>query len=415
LGRSNDTPVLSVWEVLPTDEAAQSIVRWQTDWREPGSLTPWARFANGNIVIQRSSEHEYVGWDLAGKTLRYRISQEAFLSPSPAFSGTRKYFVLPEDRRVRVFDADSGMNVSTLPVQRGANAVAVSRDGCRLAVLEGSSMSVWNLTDAGAEPQRLQAEAIGGGFDLTMAWVDDRHLMIDRGRIDMILFSVEHSVALWSYDFDVNVVAKWGASRSRSLVADHLVYSARFSEGAKRGLAVGAVKLPGTDAAQAIASLDPDTLMLIRPGSSIRVDVSAGEHNDRIRTALEGHVKNNGWKLDPSATNVLYAEIKQGEAQQVTYDFKGRRPNETVSATPYAHTLRIVCGKEKAWELTANFGIPGMIAVAKTGSVQDLVNQTPKVSPEFFEGVKVPERIFDPNMRRGLGASEVTNRGLLTK
>lgn len=415
MGRPDTKLILSVWEVLPTDEAAQSIVRWQTYWQEPGSLTPWARFANGNVVIQRSAEHEYVGWDLAGKALRYHIDQEAFFRPNPAFSGTRKYFVLPEDRRVRVFDADSGKNVSTLPVERGANAVAVSRDGQRLAVLEGSSMSIWDLTDASAEPQRLQAEAIGGGFDMTMAWVDDQHLMIDRGRIDMVLFSVEHSVALWSYDFDMSVDAKKDPSRSRSLVANHLVYSATFSEGAKKGLAVGAVKLPGTDAAQAIASLDPDSLLLIRPGSAIRVEVNAGEHNDRIWAALESHVEKNGWKLDPSAPNVLYAEIKQGEPQQVTYDFKGKRPNETVSATTYAHTLRIVCGKEKAWELTANFGIPGMIAIGKNSSVQDIVNQTTKVSPEFFEGVKVPERIFDPKMRRGLGSSKVTNRGLVTK
>ena len=416
IGRIDEPRILSVWEVLPTDDAVQSIVRWESPRsRIDSSSAPWARFVDGNLVIQHVSKHEFLAWDLAEKAVRYRIDHEGFFGPNPTLSGTRRYFALPEDRRVRLFDAATGENVSTLPVQWAANAVAFSRDGRRLAVLEGCSLSLWDLTDAQAEPERLQAEAIRGGFAMTMSWIDDRHLVVDRRQSGMALFSLEHRVVLWSYEFDREVNTGHDSSRSRSLVANHLVYSAKFSEGPQSGLAVGAVRLPGADPEQAVAALDPDTLMLLRPGSPVRVEAKTGEFDDQVRASLERHVQNNGWKLDPNATNVLIAEIKRGETEEVTYDFRGRRPNETVSVIPNIHTMRIVIEGETAWEVTANTGVPALIAIGEDSSVQDEVNRSQKPNPSFFDGVKIPERIPDPKKKNGFGTSAVTNRGLFTK
>ena len=413
LGTQEGKQILSVWEVLPTDEGAQSIVRWETSWETMGGArTPWAKLVGGDLVIQCTAEKEFVAWDLAKKNVRYRIEQDSAFAPVPALSGTRKYFAMPEMGRVRLFEASTGVNVSTLPIGFGANAVTFSDDGRLLAVLEGSNMSIWDLTDAEAKPRKLQAEAIRGA--LSMTWLDDQHMIVDRGHFGMALFSLEESATLWSYAFGLDVNTQIDTSRSRCLIRDHLVYAARINQSLQTGLAVGAVKLPGSDAEQAMISGDPSTLLLFKPGSPIRIEVHTGSHDAQVRASLERKVKENGWKLDPSSPNVLIAEIKQGQQRQKTYTFHGRRPNETVSYTPYNHTLRIKSGEDTAWEIMTSLGAPWMISIREDSSVQEVINRSEKTSPSFFEKAKIPERILDPKKRGGFGTSNVTNRGLVT-
>lgn len=145
-----------------------------------------------------------------------------------------------------------------------------------------------------------------------------------------------------------------------------------------------------------------------------RIEVNTGSHDAQVRASLERKVKQNGWKLDPSSPNVLIAEIKQGQPRQKTYTFHGRRPNETVSYTPYNHTLRIKCGEDTAWEIMTSLGAPWMISIREDSSVQEEINRSQKTSPSFFENAKIPERILDPKKRGGFGTSKVTNRGLVT-
>ena len=402
--------VLSIWQVLPTDDRSQSVLRWATP-PPPHGDTPWARLVNGNTVIQRLGEHDYVGWDLAKKALRYRIQQEVFAEPVPVLSGTGKYFVLPEERRVRVFDAVSGENVCTLPQKHQVSGVAVSRDGRYLAVLNRTGLSVWDLTAPEASPRCLKADAISSGADMTMAWLDDQYLMAASGPGTLTLLNLNHDMALWSYRFGLDVVR--GSERAYALVGDHLIYAAEINERGQEAVAIGAVRLPGADAEEAAAKLNSDTLMKIRRGSPIRLEVSVGKHEEQVRASLERHARNNGWNLDPNAPNVLVAEVKPGKPRQVTCNFHGRRPNETARVTPRIHSVRVLCDGTTVWEYNVHYGLSGSLSLGEGDTVQSAVDKMEKVDPTFFDRAKIPERILDPKYKRGLGASTVSNRGLV--
>ena len=125
--------------------------------------------------------------------------------------------------------------------------------------------------------------------------------------------------------------------------------------------------------------------MLLQPGSPVRVEMNAGEFDDQVRASLERKVQNNGWKLDTSAPNVLSAEIKRGETEEVTYDFEGRRPNETVSVTPTFTRCGFQFDGDTAWEVTASPGIPRLIAISRKESLQDEVSRSPTSGCEVFE------------------------------
>ena len=406
--------LLTVWEVLPTDDKVTPVVRWDSQGEIQAREIPWARLIDGNTVLQKWKKQEYVGWDLTQKGMRYRLNQEAFFAPAPVLSGGRKYLFVPEDAKVSIYETATGRRVSVLPSTGGSAAVAVTEDGRQAAVLGRNTLTVWDLVDATAPPEPYQAEAIGTPFNATLAWVGDQRLMAGSGG-NLALFSLRHRLALWSYQFDNSAVSDWRGGRTREIVAGHLVYAATFNERGQRGLAVGAVTLPGPNVDDVDASLDRRSLLVLQPGSSIRIDVKADQFNDQVRAAIERQVADNGWISDPAAPIVLTAEMKRGETQQVTYDFSGRRPQETVSVTPYISSVRIDGGGQTAWTAGTSSGAPGMIALSEKQSAQEEVNRWQKPNPGFFEKLDLPEEIMDPKYRNGVGATLVTNRGLVPK
>jgi hypothetical protein len=108
-------------------------------------------------------------------------------------SGGRRYLFLPEDKQVRIFDAVTGQGVSTLVSSDGSSAVAVAEDGTRAAVLGRSTVTVWNLTNATAEPEIIQAESIGNPFRASLSWIGPDRLMSDQGAMGLVLFSLKTS------------------------------------------------------------------------------------------------------------------------------------------------------------------------------------------------------------------------------
>lgn len=409
-------PLLTVWEVLPTDEKVTPVVRWDSQAEIQGLEIPWARLVDGNTVLQRAKKQEYVAWDLAAKGVRYRLNQESFFAPKPALSGGRKHLFMPEDKQVSVYETALGRRICVLPSESGSAAAAVTEDGRRLAVLGRNTLTVWDLTDAGAAPQSYQAEAIGTPFTATLAWLGGERLMAGGGHNNLVLFSLKHRLALWNYEFDHNAVPNnIQGGRVSEIVAGHLVYAATINEGGQRGLAVGAVALPGPKVDEVDATLDRNSLMVLKPGSPIKVSVQAGEFNDRVRAAIERQVKENGWVLDPNASSQIVAEMKQGETQQVTYEFFGRRPRETVSVTPHIASIRIECGGQAAWTSGTSTGAPMMVSLSENQSVQDEVSRWQKPNPGFFDNLHMPKEILDPKRRNGVGATQVTNRGLVAK
>jgi len=407
--------VLTLWKVIPSDEDAKAIVRWDAtvDWtKKPGE--PWARLINGDIVLHRAKKYEFVGWDTAQKQVRYRIVQESFFAPDPALSPGGRHLLIPNDKKVHIYDAATGNLLSVLPSVDGSAAVAVTNDGRRVAVLGRSTLRVWNLTDAASEPQVYQAETIGTPFDSNLSWVGTDRLMASRRSTGQLLFSLKHKCTLWSYQTDfTSRIHQWRGERLREVVADHLVYAATVREGSKQGFAVGSVQLPGPQVDEAAASLDPESLLIMKPGSGVQIQVRAGQNTPRVRAALEKEVAKNGWRIDPSASATLIAEMKRGETQDVTYRFFDGRGEESASVTPYISSLKLNVGEVVAWQSGTSSGAPFSVRLKEGESVQDEVDRWQRPNPAFFDSVDIPDKIMDPAHRNGLGTTKVTNRGLV--
>ncbi len=403
-------PVLTVWEVLPTDKQVKPIVRWNAASKSSPSDV-WARMIDGNTVLHRWQKQQYVGWDIESKAMKYKFDQESFFAPLVVLSGSGKYVFVPEDKQVRVIESVTGKVVSVLPAPQGSSGVAVSEDGRLAAVLSRNALTVWDLTNATTEPDEYQAEAVGTPFSAELRWVGDRRVMVDQGSWGQVLFSLDLRLPLWNYQFDSSAVRESGSRRMRDVIDEHLVYAASVRSGTDRGLAVGAVKLPGPKVEEAAGSLDREALNIMKPGSRVSLDVKCGTHNAEVRAALEKQVADNQWVLQTSAAARLVAEMGRSDTQTVTYRmFGGGEQSATV--TPYFSTLKLEVDSKVAWQSGTSTGAPPMIHLREGETAQGELNKWQNPNPGFFETVDLPDKLLDPDKRKGLGVTNVTTRGL---
>ena len=412
-------PVLTIWETTPTAKDVKPVVRWYADGDYHRWGSPWARLIDGNLVVERADKQRYVVWDTASKQAKYSITQESFFAPVAVLSGGRKQLFLPEDKGVRVLDSATGKWLTTLPAKNGSSGVAVSEDGKQAAVLDWTTLKVWDLTTPDSPPKVYQAEAIGTPFTADIYWVGNERVMADSLN-GQRLFSLRNNLTLWRYDFDHNAVSEHWSNRVREIIDGHLVYAATFHIGGQHGLAVGAVALPGPRVDETEARLEKESLYIVKPGTPVRVEVNAGdgEFSSRVQKALEDKVQANGWTLSPTATAVLSAEMKLGEQQTVNYRMFGIGATGTTQSatfTPHISTLTLKVGDKTAWQSGTRTGAPPIVHLQRGEEVQSEVDKWQKPQPEFFDSVVIPPKILDPKYKDGLGGTLVTNRGLVPK
>ncbi len=419
-GGNENRSALTVWEVLPTDEKPKKIVRFFSSVTDRRGLQElWARFADKDTIVEKADRQSFVAWDLEKKEVRYRVSQESFFAAMPVLSPGRKWLVMPEDKQVRIYDALTGALTSTIPTGEHASGVAVSEDGMKLAVLQTNSLAVWSLTSAGEAPQIYQAEAIGTPFTSTLAWLDSEHVMVSSAFRDLVLFSLKTRLTLWNYQFDFRTVSDHWAHRVKDIVNGHLVYAAQIDNSGKTMLVIGAVALPGPSVYEKEAGLNREALLLVKPGMAVRVVVNAGAQSAAIGKRLEQKLFANGWKIDGSAKITVTAEMKVGQPQTTTYHsggfgFRGGK-EESVTITPHISSIVIDVDGKTAWQAATSTSAPPVMFLREGQSVQGEANKWNQPNPGFFEAVNIPKEILDPKFSKGLGATDVTVRGLVPK
>ena len=411
--RTSGQGELTLWETMPTGKEATPVIRWSVKSSKSGIDRPWARILDASLVLQRTGRQEYVCWDTAAKRAKYRTTQESFFAPEAALSGGRKYVFMPEDQGVRILEAATGKFLSVLP-QTDVSGVAPSDDGTQLAVLGRSWLTVWNLASGTEPPQQYQAETIGTPFAANIAWVSKDRLMVDQQR-GQVLFSLKNRMTLWAYDFDHNATAADFFGKTRDIVDGHLVYTATYDLGSgHRGIAVGAVQLPGPKVDDAEKTANVEALYIVKAGTPVKLQVEAGEDTARVQKALEAKLMANGWTLDPNSPNVLLAEMKQGESKTIQYySWRSGQAAESVTFTPHISSLKLTVEDKVAWQSGTSTGAPPIVTLRGDETVQGQVDKYQKPHPGFFDGVKIPQKILDPKFNRGLGVTTVTNRGLI--
>jgi hypothetical protein len=411
-----EEPLLTVWSVQPNSPEPTGVLSWRarlSDGKSFGHASPWARFVSENLVVQRDNDHRMIAWDIQEKRIAWTSVQQSFFAPDPLMSHGGKYLFLPEDQRLRILNPTTGQTLGSIETASNCSGVALHPDGRRLAILANQTLLVVDLT--GEQPiQEIDASTVGSPFATKMEWVDDDLLALPGQGLGFVLFSIQHQLPVWSYQFDSNVYrAESRSGRARSIVDGHLCYAAAL-EGVQRGYVVGAVKLPEAVVLDALAKVNRKDYMLTGQGTRVRLQAT-GDHASVILEGLKKQVAENKWVESPTAEFVLQGEIKQLPSQTTQYTNTMTREVQTVSHSPIVSSISLQRGSEVVWEAASSSGTPPMVMLREGQSLQSEADKWQRPDIEFFGRQDVPQEVIDPKKRGGIGTSDVTLQGLVPR
>ena len=152
--------------------------------------------------------------------------------------------------------------------------------------------------------------------------------------------------------------------------------------------------LPDPLAAAAASKLDAESLLAIKPGASVKVEV-IGTLNDeasrKVRNALTTKLEANGMVVSDDAKLVLTANVHKGQMRESSYFGIGKlQAKETV------HTLSLAEGDTKIWSIKRVLGMPFMLMRNRRESADEAVARALLPQVSFFQEAHLPTHVARP-------------------
>ncbi|MEL7496830.1 MAG: SHD1 domain-containing protein [Planctomycetota bacterium] len=412
--RDNEEPHhLTIWKLGFGETDIEPVIRWNISSRFPrfGDLK-FGKIINENIVLTKGERHEYIGWDISKKEIAYTIRTESFFDAPVRLTGDRRYLIVPEDGRLSIFDATNGDFVMGTQVDaRHVSGANVNADGTKLAAVTEKDIFVWDLESRRPEPDRYSAPLIGSPFESTIDFIDDDKVLVD-GFSNRVLFSLRLGVPLWTYKtenpfFDDDPLVNY--------VSNGIVFYTDQDFFRSQNVAVGAVELPGPQVEELTANIQPEDLMIMKPGVAVSIELNNVDSAATVEGWLKEEIAENGWVYDPNAEIVLKGEMGIGPSQSVQYSSSGAFGRDkdvtTVNFRPHYSSLKLMRGKQIIWQSGTQSGAPPVIT-GNDNQIQSRINSFQKPNVQFFKRVEIEAELIDPKYSRGFGVSKLGKRGI---
>ncbi len=319
---------------------------------------------------------------------------------------SKQYFaVVNQNGGFSIHKVETGQQVAG---SSETGAIGFSQDGNQLICVGNKSLWIWNLAQP-SSPKILQTRNLMASSTAKITLLDDEWLWVNSS-----IYSTAKEIVVWNYTGGGVQIAH------SEILGDRLLVAGTGSNYGKPTIAyVGIAKVPHEVAVKEMNKADTDAMIMLKPGSGIRLDVPA---DDRIRTGIENAIMANGWHEDPNSEIVLTASAQQGKTEQVTYEQSrfshrfGMRgtpiSSESVSVTPWNQSISISFRDSQVWSMRTG-GVPYSLQVGENESVSGAVAAATQPSYSLFKNPSIPAEILYPQYRNGLGQTAITANGFV--
>lgn len=375
------------WGTPPKNDGTLASRHRRFAHRAAGGGVGWCEFLDADhLLTSARTDGRLALWDLsAGVEPVYSVKVEGgFLQPS--LSANKKYLAFPSEGGIPILEALTGAKAGHLPAEDlfGFPRLAWSADGQKLALATGGRVRVWDLKSRGLYRDFPQS---GGFAHDGLAWTDDRRLLLS-GRT---LVDVELRIPLWLYPQQRGAVAQ----------AEGQLWWVQRDNGREAAAALTTISLPHDEARKLAASLDPEELLVIRPGMELTLEVQiAGSAADRqlVVDILTKKLTAAGFRIAAGPTKLkLVAAIRPGERMEIEYRSFGSFDSTKHTVTPQVMSLTFFLDGKQVW--TSGGGgnhPPGILHLERGESVDQALAREMRQNPAWFGGMWVPSWVAVP-------------------
>ncbi len=349
----------------------------------------WAVFADADHVLTMSGDGQMVLWKVPDVRAVYRL--EAFPCVSPALSRDGKYVATEASNRLYIVETLTGRCAGCLPPQaRRAGVNAFSPDGRRLANVSQSHLLIWDLDG----PKVAMDVAIAPCRSIE--WVDDQFLLLDGRRV----LDAKTGAVVHDYRRPPTIAASAVLAGRNWYVAEP--EPARPGEKRRPAAEVESFDVVTPEIRKAAAAVDIDKVMVVRPGSTLSLQVALDEPpaTRTVAESLKKMLEANGVKVQDGQAVRMTATSAPGQTREVRYTFFGRRDPETISVTDQVYTVRVEADGRSIWETGATITAPISLTLKEGQTAAQVVAEHFAKGWQSLEGIAIPRYIPAPQETR---------------
>ncbi|PQO40681.1 SHD1 domain-containing protein [Blastopirellula marina] len=375
------------------------------DWDE----LHWVGFLPGNRLATISQKKNVTIWDLSNPVGPKALFRGSTGGPTTVeMSPAGELMIFPAGKSIAVVDTMNAKLVGWLERDTEAAGIALSSDGRTLAAFHPYTVTLYSM-ETGAELKQfaVSESSVGHGF----RWVG-KHLMVGN-----VVYDIDRELAIWNY---------------QGLPGNDLVYSdfhlAAFGEDKQSTLTI--FKLPHAAALAAAANVDPTSVFAMRPGDGVKVVFNMNGAPQQVQQdaqrAVQAKIDELGWVRLDNAVTVMEVTVEQ--LKQDSQDYYVRQgigpffappgfgrptgPKETVSFTPWKHSLVIKVGGKQIYSTGYTRSAPQNLQLKENESAQTAINRIVQPDGNSFKTMKVPPHLLKPEYQGGMGSSRLSKNGL---
>lgn len=311
---------------------------------------------------------------------------------TPTLSAGGRVVAVPGERGIALLEAMTGKKLGFLPTDTsglGPAPLAFDRRGERLAMCSRGRFRVWDLLKQTVIRDFAIPFRIGGE---RLDWIDERTVLVG-GRY---LVDIDCRVWLWDYEKTTPATRMHG---------DRLWYVA---EGvAKDELVLASAKLPDDGPRQLLTQVDPDSLLVVKPGMTVSISLSiSGDKKREVTESLTKRLEEAGLKVSDQGELKLVGSIRPGETHELEIREFGSFKSTTHKATAERLELEYQLAGQTVWKYSTETFPPGFLEMQKNESISQALAREMKQNPDHFNHIWLPGYVARNEEGRPLGRSD---------
>jgi hypothetical protein len=306
----------------------------------------WAALADNEHVLTASSDGDFVCWKVPELTPIYRTKLSS--GSWPALSAGRKYWMGSGAGEIAIVRAADGELAGSLKQDSvPPDTLALRNDGLRLAGVWNNEIQVWDLQKREQIRDFWISGPRSGGLAST-EWATDALLLVN----GHVLVDVERRIPVWVYRHHLESCLLQG-SRLLFIGWDNMLNCAA---------------VPDKTVLDAVAKLNPEELLVVRPGVEVVVDIQAPGTADEIEAAkidLQSRLENIGMKVAAQGDLHLVAAIEPGKTVTMHYRSWNSSPfdkGSEYSVATQTLSLSFKLAGDILWSYSTTSAPPGFLS-----------------------------------------------------
>jgi hypothetical protein len=303
--------------------------------------------------------------------------------------------------RLVVADPADGRTLASvqLAARPAIGRLSFRPDGKQLAFASDGTLRIFEVGTG----KQISETPFDGSAE-TIDWPADGFVLLDGS----ILLDLAQQMPLWQYR-GATVTGTFGG---------RTWYVASLDPGGKKPV-LASVELPGEAVNKAAAGAKSADIWAARPGTSVTLDTSGlpGDIQGAVAESLKEKLLANGFRVADNQPIRLVASIETGEAKEIRYRGFGESPfgaGTTVRASPQTSKLAFIdADGEILWQRQTTRHPPMMVSLKEGQSIEQYIADATRPDASFYKGIALAKFIPKAQYRHGLGASELTARGVI--